>query len=109
MIGVIDQWLQLAELAKLFGLSEESIKQLAKNHGFPLRRLTPYATPEILESELVCWLKAQPLVGQPVRAKRRSPGKKSRHRPLSILSSKASVAILARKSGALLGVGRRKR
>ena len=42
--GVIDQWLTLGELAKLFGLSEESIKRLSKNHGFPLRRLTPYAT-----------------------------------------------------------------
>jgi hypothetical protein len=45
MLGGIDQWLQLAELAELFGLSEESIKRLAKSHGFPLRRLTPYATP----------------------------------------------------------------
>jgi predicted DNA-binding transcriptional regulator AlpA len=59
----VDRWLQLAELAKLFGLSEESIKRLAKNHGFPLRRLTPYATPGVLESELVSWLKAQPLTG----------------------------------------------
>ncbi len=40
MTGIIDQWLQLGELAKLFGLSEESIKRVAKNHGFPLRRLT---------------------------------------------------------------------
>ena len=36
-----DRWLQLAELSKLFGLSEESIKRLAKSHRFPLRRLTP--------------------------------------------------------------------
>ena len=74
--GVIDQWLQLAELSELFGLSEESIKRLAKSHGFPLRRLTPYATPGVLESELVHWLKAQPLVGQPVRIKRPSSRKK---------------------------------
>ena len=65
MTGIIDQWLQLPELAKLFDLSEESIKRVAKNHGFPLRRLTPYATPGVLESELVHWLKAQPLVGNP--------------------------------------------
>ena len=58
----------VAELAKLFGLSEESIKRLAKNHGFPLRRLTPYATPGVLESELIRWLKAQPLIGQAIRA-----------------------------------------
>jgi hypothetical protein len=79
MTGIIDRWLQLAELAKLFGLSEESMKRLAKNHGFPLRRLTPYATPGVLESEMVRWLKAQPRVGQPIRAKRgaRSRRKKS--------------------------------
>jgi predicted DNA-binding transcriptional regulator AlpA len=61
--GIIDQWLTLGELAKLFGLSEESIKRLAKKNGFPLRRLTPYATPGVLESELFRWLKAQPPVG----------------------------------------------
>jgi predicted DNA-binding transcriptional regulator AlpA len=60
--GVIDKWLQLAELAELFGLSEESIKRLAKKNGFPLRRLTPYATPGVLESELFRWLKAHGLV-----------------------------------------------
>jgi hypothetical protein len=68
MTWIIDRWLQLAELAKIFGLSEESIKRLAKNRGFPLRRVTPYATPGVLESELVLWLKAQPLIGQPIRA-----------------------------------------
>jgi hypothetical protein len=54
-----DRWVHLAELSDLFGLSEESIKRLSKNHGFPLRRLTPYATPGVLESELFRWLKAQ--------------------------------------------------
>jgi hypothetical protein len=54
----------------MFGLSEESIKRLAKAQGFPLRRLTPYATPGVLESELISWLKAQPQVGAPVRGKR---------------------------------------
>ena len=57
---MLDQWLPLTELARMFGLSEESIKRLAKTHGFPLRRLTPYATPGVLESEMVSWLKAQP-------------------------------------------------
>ena len=70
MTGIIDQWLTLGELAKLFGLSEESIKRLAKKNGFPLRRLTPYATPGVLESELFRWLKAQPPVGPAVRPKR---------------------------------------
>ena len=71
MLGKIDQWLQLSEIAKMFGLSEESIKRLAKTHGLPLRRVTPFATPGALESELVPWLKAQPRVGAPVRLKRR--------------------------------------
>jgi len=57
--GVIDKWLQLAELAKLFGLSEESIRRLVKKNGFPLRRLTPYAAPGVLESELVRWISPQ--------------------------------------------------
>jgi len=64
-----DRWLQLAELSKMFGLSEESIKGLVKNHGFPLRRITPYATPGVLESELFSWLKAQPRNGTAVRKK----------------------------------------
>lgn len=70
MTGTIDRWLQVSELAKLFGLSEESIKRLAKSHGLPLRRLTPYATPGALESELIPWLKSQPLVGHPIRGNR---------------------------------------
>jgi hypothetical protein len=76
----MDRWIQLGELAKLFGLSEESMKRVAKNHGFPLRRLTPYATPGVLESELFTWLKAQPRVGNAIRVKRatRSRAKKSR-------------------------------
>jgi len=70
MTGCIDRWLQLPEIAKLFGLSEDSIKRLAKNHRLPLRRVTPLATPGALESELVAWLKSQPRVGPPVRRKR---------------------------------------
>ena len=83
MIGIMDRWLQIAELAKLFGLSEESIKRLAKKQMFPLRRLTPYATPGVLESELLSWMKAQPLVGPPVRATQtaRSQGRKYRTAP----------------------------
>jgi hypothetical protein len=64
-----DRWVQVAEIAKMFGLSEESIKRLAKTHGLPLRRVTPFATPGTLESDLVKWLKAQPQVGAPVRSK----------------------------------------
>ena len=64
-----DRWLQLPKIAKIFGLSEESIKRLAKTHGLPLRRLTPFATPGVLESEFQPWLKAQPLSGLPIRRK----------------------------------------
>jgi hypothetical protein len=83
MTSTGDRWIQLGELAKLFGLSEDSMKRVAKNHGFPLRRLTPYATPGVLESELFSWLKAQPRVGRSIRAKKatRSRGKKFRQRP----------------------------
>lgn len=70
MTDCTDRWLQLPEIAKLFGLSEDSIKRLAKNHSFPLRRVTPLATPGALETELFAWLKRQPPVGPPVRRKR---------------------------------------
>ncbi len=70
MSGILDRWLQITELVKLFGLSEESLKRVANKQRFPLRRLTPRATPGVLESELVSWLKAQPLMGRPVRAAR---------------------------------------
>jgi predicted DNA-binding transcriptional regulator AlpA len=73
-----DRWIQLAELAKLFGLSHQSLKRLAKNHGFPLRRLTlltRYATPGVVESELMEWLKAQPRVGLPVVPNGREDGR----------------------------------
>ena len=68
-IMVQDRWLQLSEMAKMFGLSEESIRRLAKTHGLPLRRVTPFATPGALESELIKWLKAQPRTGAPVRSR----------------------------------------
>jgi len=53
MFGCMDQWLQLQEVAKLFGLSKDSIKRLAKNYALPLRRVTPLATPGVLETELI--------------------------------------------------------
>ena len=60
------RWLQLPEIPRLFGLSEDSIKRLAKTHGLALRRVSPFAMPGTLESELVEWLEAQP----PVRKRR---------------------------------------
>jgi len=70
MMGCTDRWLQLPEIAKLFGLSEDSIRRLAKTHRLPLRRVTPLATPGALETELIEWIKNQPLTGPPVRHKR---------------------------------------
>jgi hypothetical protein len=76
---VTDRWLSLPEISKMLGLSEESIRRLGKNRGLPLRRVTPYATPGALESELIKWLKAQPLIGEAVRVRqrdRRSQGRR---------------------------------
>jgi len=72
IIETIDRWLQLGEISRMFGLSEESIKRLAKTHDLPLRRVTPFATPGTLESELMLWLKTQPRVGPPVRGRKKS-------------------------------------
>ena len=68
MIGQFNRWMQLHEIAKMFGLSEESIKRMVKTHSLPLRRVTPFATPGALGSECVHWLKAQPQVGAPIRS-----------------------------------------
>jgi predicted DNA-binding transcriptional regulator AlpA len=76
MLGSVDRWLGLAEISNMFGLSEESIKRLAKSQGFPLRRLTPYAMPGVIESELMKWLKAQPRNGKPVRRRAPKPSAK---------------------------------
>jgi hypothetical protein len=80
MVSEQDPWLQLSELSNMFGISEESIKRLAKNRAFPLRRITPYARPGVLQSELFAWLKAQPRRGLAVRTKRAARVKtKQRH------------------------------
>jgi hypothetical protein len=54
---ITDGWLNVAELLKIFGLSEDSIKRMAKNQRLPLRRLTPDGTPGVLESEFLRWFK----------------------------------------------------
>jgi predicted DNA-binding transcriptional regulator AlpA len=66
-----DHWISLLVIAQLLGLSEDSIKRIAKKRGLPLPRVSPYATPGMLESEMIEWLKSQPLVGQTVRSNRR--------------------------------------
>ena len=72
-----DRWVRISELSHMFGISEESLGRLAKSHGFPLRRLSPYALPGVLESELFAWLKAQPTIGAPIRKTK----KRIEHRP----------------------------
>ena len=70
MTGCTDRWLQLREIPKLFGLSEDSIKRLAKNHELPLRQVTSLATPGVLDTSLIAWPKSQLRIGPPVRHKR---------------------------------------
>lgn len=70
MTGTIDRWIQLAELAELFGLSEESIKRLAKQNGFPLRRLTAYAIPGSPRVRVPALVESSAPVGRAVRTKR---------------------------------------
>jgi hypothetical protein len=41
----------------------------AATHGYPGFSLTPAEHPWLLESEVVDWLKAQPLAGKPIRVK----------------------------------------
>ena len=71
MTTCTDRWLQLRMITRLFGLSEDSIKRLAKNQGLPLRRVTPLAIPGVRETELIAWLKRQLRIGPPVRRRKR--------------------------------------
>ena len=80
MTDTTDRWFQLQDIAQMFGLSEESIKRLAHSHGLPLRRVTPFATPGAIESELFRWLMAQPRVGPPVRNNNNKKARKQRAR-----------------------------
>ena len=70
MTGCTDRWLQLGETPELFGLSEDSIRRLAKKHELPLRRVASLATPGLLETSLIAWPKSQLRIGPPVRHKR---------------------------------------
>jgi hypothetical protein len=69
------RWIKLDEIAAMFGLSEESVLRISKTHGLPLKRVTPFATPGCLESELIDWIKRQPPTGRAVRAVRKSKRK----------------------------------
>lgn len=60
----MDRWIPLTDdrphaycLCTLFGLSSRAIKSLAKERGLPLRRVSPNATPGIIQSELIAWIR----------------------------------------------------
>lgn len=61
----MDRWIPLTDdrphadsLSSLLGLSARAIKSLAKERGLPLRRVSPNATPGIIQSELIEWIRA---------------------------------------------------
>ncbi len=62
-----DRWVTIEELGQMLGLSKLALQQLAKGRGLPLRRVTPYATPGVLESELIPWIKKQPRLGSAIK------------------------------------------
>lgn len=64
--GLRDRWLSLAQLAEFLGLTERSVLRLGRQ-GLPLRRVTPRATPGVLESELLAWIRKRPKLGLPVQ------------------------------------------
>jgi hypothetical protein len=70
MIGMLDQWLPLAELARMFGLSEEAIKRLAKTFGFLLRGRYPTRPRECSSPRWCTTCKPSPMGGSRFAAKR---------------------------------------
>ena len=101
MTGCTDRWLQLPEIAKFFGLSEDSIGRLAKNHALPLRRVIPLACPGGLETELITWLKDQPVTGPPARHKRR-PRNKAFCKPKTSVRLKEFQEVLSETASAIV-------
>lgn len=60
----MDRWIPLTDdrphadcLSRLLGLSPRALKSLAKERGLPLRRASPNATPGIIQSELIDWIR----------------------------------------------------
>lgn len=64
-----DRWITLTELAEMFRLTERSLRYTIAPRGLPLRRITPYSKPGLLESEFVAWIKTQPLLGDCLESK----------------------------------------
>jgi hypothetical protein len=73
----MQRWIKLDEIAAMFDLSEDSILRIAKTHGLPLKRITPFATPGCLQTHLFKWIEQQPRAGRAVRGDRRAKAKSS--------------------------------
>jgi hypothetical protein len=61
----------VANNRKTFWTERGFYKTIGKKPRLPLRRVTPLATPGMLETELITWLKSQPRIGAPVRRHKR--------------------------------------
>lgn len=62
----MDRWIPLTadsvhteSLSSLLGLSPETIKLMARERGFPLRRPSERGTPGVIQSEFLDWMRAQ--------------------------------------------------
>lgn len=62
----MDRWIPLTAdsvhtecLSTLLGLSPRTIKAIAKERGLPLRRVSQNATPGVIQSEFLEWMKSQ--------------------------------------------------
>lgn len=60
----MDRWIPLTDdrphadsLSRLLGLSADTIKAMAREHGLPLRRVSHKATPGVIQSELLDWIR----------------------------------------------------
>lgn len=62
----MDRWIPLTDdrphadcLSRLLGLSPDTIMQIAKLRGLPLRRISRQSTPGVIQSEFLAWVKEQ--------------------------------------------------
>ncbi len=71
----MQRWIKLDEIAAMFELSEDSILRIAKTRRLPLKRITPFAVPGCLQTELFKWIERQPTAGRAVRVSGRAKPK----------------------------------
>lgn len=62
----MDRWIPLTDdrahadsLSRLLGLAPETIRQMAKLRGLPLRRISRQSTPGVILSEFLAWVREQ--------------------------------------------------